>query len=165
MMRRVIGILAVGLLAACAGLSAKRTEVVTVEDLQRAVGDDWRGQLIYRDYSPPYANVTLDVEAKIAPVPGGISVSLHYPREPHADSVNQIVLSDSGARVNGAQVLSRKQTADALTITTQEACQDDDRPAVCTEEYSLSAARLTWSKKVKFEGEAAITRNTYAFSR
>lgn len=165
MKRLMTAFLAACSTAACAGVATPRADVVTAGDLHRAVGDTWRGTLTYRDYSPPFADVTLDVEAKITPLPDGISVSFHYPREPQADSVTQTLISDSGARVDGARVIARKETGETLTISTEEACQDDDRPAICAHEYVMSPARLTWVKRVKFEGEAAFTRNTFTFSR
>jgi hypothetical protein len=161
----MIAALALLSLSACAGLETQRSASVTAADLQRAVGDDWRGTLTYRDYSPPFSDVVLAVEARVTALPDGISISLHYPSEPQADSVNQMLVSDFGARVDGALVVEVAEVGDTLIVSTTEACEDDNRPAICTHDYTFGQSGMIWVKRVQFDGEAPITRNTYAFNR
>ena len=65
------------LCSACSGFPSQAPAVVEAADLLVAVGDDWTGTLTYRDYSPPHGDVTLQVEAKVTAVAGGLSIALH----------------------------------------------------------------------------------------
>ncbi|MEZ5953861.1 MAG: hypothetical protein R3C13_06080 [Hyphomonas sp.] len=161
-----VALLSAASLPACTTLAPLDAPRVTTADLERIAGDDWAGTLTYRDYSPPFGDVTLSVEAKLAPVPGGLSLSLHYPKEPSADGSSEILITDEGRTLDGATVTARTETADLLVIVTEEACQDDDRPATCKHVYTFSPDWMNWTKLVTFdEGGETIRRNAYTFSR
>lgn len=158
--------LAAALVTACATPVADPPPAVSVADLHLALGDTWTGTLTYRDYSAPYGDVTLDVEAKITPLTDGIQVALHYPKEPAADGTRDTRLSEDGRKLDGASVTARTQSGGTLTVETEEACEDDDRPALCRHVHVFAPDAISWSKFVTFEeGAEPVRRNAYAFHR
>lgn len=166
-MRWIICSAAIAMLcSACSGFPSQAPAVVEAADLQVAVGDDWTGTLTYRDYSPPHGDVTLQVEAKVKAVAGGLSVALHYPREPEADGISELLLTEGGRIFDGAPVISAERTGDTLQVITEAACEDDDRPATCRHVYSFAPKQLGWRKLVQFAGDGeAVRRNAYTLTR
>ncbi len=166
-MQRTVYSAAIALLCgACSGFPSQGAPVVAANDLLVAVGDDWRGTLTYRDYSPPHGDVTLQVEARVKAVADGLSISLHYPCEPGADGISELLLTESGRVFDGEAVISRVRSGDTLEIVTEAACEDDDRPATCRHVYTLAPKQLGWRKLVQFAGDGeAVRRNEYTFSR
>lgn len=154
------------LCSACSSPPSPVAASVTAADLMSVVGDDWTGTLTYRDYSPPHGDVTLQVEARVRAVPEGLVISLHYPREPQADGVSELLLTESGRVFDGEPVTSRERTGDTLQIVTEAACQDDERPATCRHIYTFAPKQLGWRKLVRFaEAGEDIRRNDYNFTR
>ena len=152
--------------SACSSLPSQGTVAVDAADLQVVVGDTWKGTLTYRDYSPPHGDVTLQVEAKVKAVTGGLSISLHYPREPKADGTSEILLTEGGKVFDGEPVISRERTGDTLEIVTEGPCEDDGQRATCRHVYSLAPKQLEWRKFVRFVGGSEdVRRNAYTFAR
>lgn len=166
MVRATIAIVASSLAAACAGVAAMDQPTVSAADLQRMVGDDWTGTLTYRDYSPPFGRVTLQVAAKIKATPAGVETSLHYPREPNADGASELAVSADGAMLDGERVVLRRVEGDRLILATEAACEDDGKRATCRHEYALAPREINWRKLVTFSGDGApVERNAYRFTR
>lgn len=154
------------LFGACSSTALPAAPAVMAADLLVVAGDDWTGALTYRDYSPPHGDVTLQVEAQVRAVPDGLSISLHYPREPKADGISELLLTENGRVFDGEAVISRDRTGDTLQIVTEAACEDDDRPATCRHVYTFAPGRLGWRKLVRFAGGGEeIHRNDYTFTR
>lgn len=166
-MRRIVYSAAIAILcSACSSFPSQAPPVVEAADLLAAVGDNWTGTLTYRDYSPPHGDVTLQVEAKVTAVAGGLSIALHYPREPAADGISELLLTEGGRVFDGEPVISAERTGDTLQVITEAACEDDDRPATCRHVYSFAPKQLGWRKLVQFAGDGeAVRRNEYTFSR
>lgn len=166
-MRRIVYSAAIAIVcSACSGFPSQAPAVVEAADLLVAVGDDWTGTLTYRDYSPPHGDVTLQVEAKVTAVAGGLSIALHYPREPSADGISELLLTEGGRVFDGEAVISAERTGEILQVITETACEDDDRAATCRHVYSFAPKQLGWRKLVKFVGDGeAVRRNEYRFSR
>lgn len=166
-MRRIVYSAAMAILcSACSGFLSQTPARVEAGDLLVAVGDDWTGTLTYRDYSPPHGDVTLQVEAKVKAVAGGLSIALHYPREPGADGISDLLLTDGGRVFDGEPVISAERAGDTLQIVTEAACEDDNRPATCRHIYSIAPKQLGWRKLVQFAGDGeAVRRNDYSFTR
>jgi hypothetical protein len=166
-MRRLVFSTAIAILcSACTSVSPQATPRVEAADLLVAVGDNWKGTLTYRDYSPPYRDVTLLVEAKVQAVAGGLSVALHYPREPGADGISALLLTEGGRVFDGEAVILAERKDDTLQVITEGACQDDDRPAMCRHVYSFAVKQLGWRKLVTYAGDGgAVRRNEYTLTR
>jgi hypothetical protein len=164
MLRVAIAIVAGSLAVACASV-AMDAPTVSAADLQRMVGDDWKGTLAYRDYSPPFGRVTLEVEAKIRATATGIETSLHYPREPKADGTSELGVSADGTMLDGERVVFRREDGDRLIIAAEAACEDDGKPATCRHEYTLAPREISWRKLVTFGDGTPVERNVYRFTR
>ena len=166
MQRNLLAAALAAFCGACSNLASPARPTFMAEDLASVVGDDWKGTLIYRDYSPPHGDVTLQVEAKVKAVPGGLAVALHYPREPSADGISELLMSDGGRVFDGESVISRERTGDMLQVVTEAACEDDNRPATCRHVYSFAPKQLGWRKLVRFAGDPEpVRRNEYMFTR
>lgn len=152
--------------SACSSSPSPAAPSVTAADLMSVVGADWKGTLTYRDYSPPHGDVTLQVEAQVRAVPEGLVISLHYPREPQADGVSELLLTENGRIFDGEPVISAGRTGDTLQVVTEAACEDDNRPATCRHVYNFAPKQLGWRKVVRFaEAGEDFRRNEYAFTR
>jgi hypothetical protein len=160
------GLAAAITLSACASQPPTGTPGVSQADLMAIAGDGWKGELVYRDYSPPYGQVKLAVEAAVDIRADGLSITLHYPREPSADGESTIELSADGRMLDGETVTGREQSGDRLTITTEARCEDDNLPATCRHIYTLSPKAFGWTKLVTLDRDGKeFQRNAYAFTR
>lgn len=158
--------LAAIMLSGCALQPPAAAPVVSQSDLAIVAGGGWTGDLIYRDYSPPFGEVKLAVEATVAVRPDGVSIALHYPREPNADGESTLALSADGRTLDGETVTGREQSGDRLTITTEARCEDDNLPATCRHIYTLSPKAFGWTKLVTLDRDGKeFQRNAYAFTR
>ena len=165
MLRNLPGLAAILALAGCVSAPVE-APALSMADLQSIAGDGWKGELAYRDYSPPFGQVKLAVEAKVAARPDGLSLALHYPKEPNADDTSELLLSADGRMFDGETVTARERAGDKLTVTTQARCEDNDLPAACTHIYTLSPKAFGWVKLVTLDRDGQqFQRHAYAFTR
>lgn len=166
MFRLLSGYLAAALVAGCATPPASLSPTIRVADLHSVAGAGWTGRLIYRDYSPPFGEVELEVEAKVTALADGISLALHYPREPDADSESKLLISEAGLALDGKPVVGREISGDSLIIATQADCEDDNQPATCRHVYTIAPTAFGWTKLVTLDSDGnQFQRNAYAFTR
>ncbi|MEZ5994374.1 MAG: hypothetical protein R3C25_01325 [Hyphomonadaceae bacterium] len=151
------------LAAACTTAGAPQATRGT--DFDRVLGGGWHGVLTYRDYSPPYGDVSLPVEAALTQAEGGVIIALHYPSEPHADSTELLALSADGGAIDGHPIVSRVEQGETVVLTARGPCEDDERAAICEMTYTLGDATLAWRKVVIVDGEAPLRRHEYALNR
>lgn len=165
-MRLGLPILAAVFLSACASQPPIGSPIVSRADLMAVAGDGWKGELIYRDYSPPFGEVKLAVEAIVTARQDGLSLALHYPKEPGADGESVLTLSADGTMLDGEFVVAREQSGDRLTITTQARCEDDNLTATCRHVYTISPKAFGWTKLVALDRDGKeFQRNAYTFTR
>lgn len=161
--------LAAALLAAtaCAGMPASpEPPRVTPDDLAPLVGSGWTGTLTYRDYSPPFGEVTIEAALDVRETPEGLVFNYIYPKEPQANSERPFLLSADGTVLDEEAVIAVTRAPDAVNIRTSAACEDAGQAATCTYDYSIAAKTFTVRKSVQVTGEAeTFTRNTYRLSR
>lgn len=165
MLRNVTGLAAVSALAGC--LSAPvAAPALSITDLEAVAGDGWTGELVYRDYSPPFGQVQLAVEAKVTMRPDGLTLALHYPKEPNADDTSGLLISADGRTFDSETVTVRERTGDTLTVMTQARCEDNDLPAACTHIYTLAPKAFGWVKLVTLDRDGQqFQRHAYTFTR
>jgi hypothetical protein len=168
-MRHRALLLAATLLAATACAAAPAPPEpprVTPADLAVLTGSGWTGTLTYRDYSPPFGEVTLQAALDVRETPEGLAFAYIYPKEPQANSESPFPLTADGTQLDEAAVTAVTRTPDAVAVTTSTPCEDAGEPATCTYEYSIAATAFTVRKTVQASGNAApFTRNTYRFTR
>ena len=165
MLRDMTGLVAMIALAGCASAPIE-APALSMSDLQSVAGDGWKGELVYRDYSPPFGQVKLAVEAKVAVRSDGVSLALHYPKEPSADDTSDLLLSADGRMFDGETVTARDRIGDKLTVTTQARCEDNDLPAACMHIYTLAPQAFGWVKLVTLDSDGQqFQRHAYAFTR
>lgn len=167
MMRYLTGLVAGCMLASCAQAPkpAGGEPTVTIADLAVLEGS-WTGTLTYRDYSPPFEDVSIPATLEVARQDEGIRLQLDFPDEPSAYDTSMLTPSDDGRMLNSETVVGRTEDGGAVTLLTQSSCEDDGRMATCDMEYTLSPQVFAMTKIVRLEsGEAAFRRNAYAFER
>ncbi len=163
--RRLALLAAASCLVALPALSAGPA-AVTEADLARVVGDDWTGELTYRDYSPPFGKVAIAAEVDVTRTAAGLTLSMQYPREPQANSSDDLNIADAGRTLGGDPVIAREDIAGAAVITTRAPCEDDGREAVCERIYTFGDKTLSLRKTVRLTGETeAFERNSFVFTR
>jgi hypothetical protein len=152
-------------LAACTsvpGVPAK----LSAADLAPLEGGGWAGTLTYRDYSPPYGDVTLAVTAAARVTPEGLTLALAYPDEPQANGEAAFPLSADGLSFDEAPIIRRSDENGVLEVVTEAACEDDNRPAICTYTYQFAANVLVSEKRVDLgDGAPPLLRNAYRLTR
>lgn len=162
---RLFALLAASAAAALAA-SASGPPAVTDADLARVTGDDWTGELTYRDYSPPFGKVAIAAEVDVTRTAAGLTLSMQYPREPQANSADTLSVTDGGRSLGGDPVIAREEISGAAVITTRGPCEDDGREAVCERAYTFGDKTLSLRKSVRLAGETeAFERNAYRFTR
>lgn len=168
MSHRTLALAAALLVAtACASAPAQPEPLrVTPEDIAPLVGSGWTGTLTYRDYSPPFGEVTIQAALDVRDTPEGLIFAYIYPKEPQANSESPFLLAEDGTVLDEATVTAVSRTKEALEITTSAPCEDAGEPATCTYDYSIAAKAFTVRKTVEATGTATpFTRNTYRFTR
>lgn len=152
---------------ACSAIpEAQDTPRLTPPDLAVLTGSGWTGTLTYRDYSPPFGEVTIQAALDVRETPEGLTFAYTYPKEPQANSQSPFPLAADGTVLDGATVTGVSRTPEAISITTSAPCEDAGEPATCTYDYAIAAKAFTIRKTVQAGGTAApFTRNTYRFTR
>lgn len=164
-MFRLFGAVALALFTACAH-DQPTAPRISAADLAQVAGAGWTGALVYRDYSPPYGEVMLDVEADVTVAPQGLSLAIRYPNEPAANSTKTLRLSAGGTIFDREPVVERREEGGAVVVLTRGPCEDDGRSATCEHVYRFSEAELGLEKRVRFDGDAEfIRRNAYRLTR
>jgi hypothetical protein len=163
------------LILACAALAAACTSVpagtpppvVTESDTALILGTGWTGELVYRDYSPPFGEVTLRTTLEVRRVPDGIELFIRYPDEPKADGASTLSISEDGRSIDGDRIVVREaMPGGGVKLVTEGVCEDDDRPATCAHTYTIAETAFGMRKTVSFgDGTPPLVRNTYAFTR
>ena len=142
---------------------------VHLKDFNNLIGC-WQGNLTYLDYTSgkPFsmpANITVTNFKKT----GHIVYSTSYPKEPNANSVDTLFISENGKRLNNEPVISKTNfNKDSLQVITEENAVDgnDHKPALIRHTYTLSRNSYSVKKEVLFMGEKQwILRNEYTFKR
>ena len=165
-MKACVTSLALIAVTACATTSTDVAPRVTSDDLALVDGAGWTGTLVYRDYSPPYGDVTLQAEVDVSVTSDGLLLDMRYPGEPSANSTDMLSVATDGSRLGGDPVVARKEEQGEVRITTRAPCEDDDKPAICEHIYTFSKARFGLRKTVKFDGSSdTFQRNAYTFTR
>jgi len=166
-MKRAAGFLAALTLSACAAVpDAPPQTRLKPADLAVISGTGWTGTLTYRDYSPPYGDVTISAELTATETPDGLMLSYIYPKESQANSEGPFALTEDGTVLDGARITKLTRTDGGLTVTTEEACEDDSKPATCLHDYGFSPRTFTAAKRVRFAGDPeTFQRNVYRFTR
>jgi hypothetical protein len=165
MLRAIIFGSFLAVLGACAH-QEKAAPALSVADLARVAGSGWAGTLIYRDYSPPFEEVMLNVEADVATTPEGLEIALRYPAEPNANGTSRLDLSAGGTVLGGDPVISRSDDGGVAAATTRGPCEDDNKPATCEHLYRFGEREFIMEKRVRFEGEQEFRRrNVYRLAR
>lgn len=140
---------------------------ITDTDTSLILGSGWTGELVYRDYSPPFGEVPLRTAAEVRRIEGGLEIFVRYLDEPSADGPSTYLIAAGGTAIDGEPVISREVLANGdVVVATRGPCEDDDLPAVCTHTYTLGETRFSIRKTVDPDGQApAFQRNAYTFTR
>lgn len=163
---RILSLSVLLALAACATPPAPKSGRLAAEELSALSGTGWTGSLTYRDYSPPFGEVTIAAALTVTETPHGLMFAYAYPKEPQANSESSFFLSPDGTVLDDAPIISVNRTPDALLVRTQRACEDDNQPATCTYDYSIARRSFEIRKSVTFaEPATGFVRHTYTFSR
>lgn len=167
MFRLVVFTLAAALSACASAPPPPAAPSITDTDTALILGSGWTGQLVYRDYSPPFGEVSLRTTAEVRRIEGGLEIFFSYLDEPSANGPSEYTIAPDGTSINNAPVISRDTLSNGdVVIETSGPCEDNDLPALCTHTYTLGETRLAIRKTVDPEGEApAFQRNAYTFTR
>ena len=137
----------------------------------KALSGNWSGTLTYLDYSSgkPYtmeANIRV---AHIARNDSSLTFSYVYPKEPKANEVDTLTISQGGKYLDGARLVEVKLAPNKdFELMTESAGTDgnDGKKAVIRKTYILKGSSFTIRKDVKFDDSKTwINRHIYDFVR
>ncbi len=139
-----------------AGSYAQTSYKTLVKDFQKISGS-WTGSLTYLDYSSGESySMPADVEITRIDKTNLFAFSDIYPDEPHANSIDTLVLSADGKHINDELIVLRKKLPNGeISIVTTRTGTDgnDNKPATFRHTYTLSKTQFVKRKDVLFEGE------------
>ncbi len=138
-------------------------------DFKILTGQLWTGKLTYLDYSSNKkttipANITISQSAQNKNI---WYFKNEYPKEPHANGIDTVVVSKDGKKINEEQVMERVMSNDStITIITQKNYNDDGKAKVFRYTYSISKHKFSIKKQERALKEGIfIERNTYEYER
>ena len=140
---------------------------ISPDDLAMISGN-WKGTLTYLDYS---TEKPFTMPANVSVEPGKnecqVQLLIIYPKEPHANSKDKIIISKDGVLLNKTKVTSREILADQeVKITTEYSGKDNNEKALIKNVYIFGPKRFIIRKEVKFNDSADwLMRNEYNFAR
>ncbi|MFZ4795185.1 MAG: hypothetical protein ACOYLN_13745 [Blastocatellia bacterium] len=143
--------------------------VVSPKDLMTLTGSRWTGTLTYLDYSsnrkvsiPSTLVVTQDAGSR-----SSFTFDYQYPDEPHANSVDLVVLANDGRQLDGELVKQRQVAPDGkLVLVTVKSGTDNRRKALIRHTYEIEPTRFSLKKEVRYDGSSQyFERNEYRWQR
>ena len=89
-----------------------------------------------------------------------------YPKEPHANSVDTILLRNGGKSINDQQVMERSKKEGLTRIITQRKSNDDAIEKIFRYTYTIGPGLFSIRKEEQKPGDTAfIQRHIYEYSR
>ena len=111
---------------------------ITDADTSLILGTGWTGELVYRDYSPPFGEIPLRTTAEVRRVDGGLEIFFSYLDEPSANGPSTYTIAPDGTAIDGEPVISRAVLPNGDVVAeTRGACEDNDLPAICVHTYTF----------------------------
>ncbi|HMQ68975.1 MAG TPA: hypothetical protein PKA90_08225 [Ignavibacteria bacterium] len=143
--------------------------VITAEEIGILTGEKWIGDLTYLDYQ---TDSETKISANVTVVRSGENTDrfiliLEYPKEPQANNIDTVSISDDGKNFDGEKVIEKFSfSEDSLKFITESSGMDDDKEALFRHTYEISPVSFKIRKDVKFTGESTfIKRNEFYFTR
>ena len=149
--------------------ASAQTPRVSAEDFRRLTGPNWKGSLVYLDYS---ANKQVSIRSNltVTQAPGAEAAwvfEYEYPDEPKANGKQNLRLGDDGKAIDDETIVERT-TLDGgvLRIVTERRGKDNDRDALFRYTYLIGASSFSIRKEVRAEGASEFfERNRYSWTR
>lgn len=160
------------LILSCLGFyqsMASSDTLTTTQDFKNLVGC-WTGSITYLDYTSnkPFS-MPAAMRVKNFGSSSQIIYAMSYPKEPSANSVDTLFITESGRSLNREVIIIRKQySSDSLLLVTETPGIDgnDHKPALIRHSYLLGRNSYAVKKEVQFNGQTQwILRNEYRFTR
>ncbi len=149
-------------------LSAQALKI-SEKDLEPMTRGRWTGNLTYRDYGTGKP-VTILCDVLITRVKGEINqwnFSFEYPKEPKANRVEIVELTNDGRKFDGETIIERNKSSDGvLKFITEIRGEDDGKSAQIRRVYVISTSEFTITKLVRFDNLSEfMERNSYKWQR
>ncbi|MDH3698805.1 MAG: hypothetical protein OEQ81_09080 [Flavobacteriaceae bacterium] len=147
--------------------SEKSEIILSGEDLVVLLGE-WEGSLTYMDYS---SNKPYSMPANVSVTPGKninqLSLYFTYPKEPKANSKDNISITKDGKALNKKALKSNQTMPDGqVLITTDYIGKDNNKKTNIRNLYSIGKEQFVIGKEVKFGNtDKWLKRNEYSFIR
>ena len=142
---------------------------VTSEEINIQTGEQWTGNLTYLDYQ---TNSETRISANITVIRSIDNTNqyiliLEYPKEPQANNIDTITISDDGKKFSGENVIEKFSfDADSLKFITESFGMDDDKESIFRHTYDISQNKFKIRKDVRYDGDSIfIKRNEFYFTR
>lgn len=168
-MKKTLSLIIVAVCCFVSTISAFEKPNIRAKELTVLQGERWKGTLAYRDYT---SNKIVSIPVEILVTQSSADqnewvLKYEYPKEPQANSEQNVKISDGGKRFDGGIVVSKTKLANkTLRFVTEKEGTDNDREAVFRYTYTLNQTDFSIKKEVKYKGEAIyFLRNEYKLSR
>lgn len=150
-------------------LAMQSDSSLSVDELSHFIGC-WAGSLTYLDYTSgkPYS-MPANLRVTKGKISNSFIYSTDYPNEPKANSVDTVVISDSGKVFRGEPIKTKRIfSGDSLVVTTEIEGVDgnEHKKALIRHVYTFAKKTFAVKKEVKSSGEEKwVRRNEYAFRK
>ena len=128
---------------------------------------DWKGSLIYLDYSTAQ-ETKIKADIKLGPIVDGnkVAIAFNYPDEPGASSKDTLRFSEDGRSVNYMTVASKKKATGNLVFVLETEGEDNGQKAEIRTTYSFNKNTFSNKKEVRYRGQSDFfVRNEYKLTR
>ncbi|GEM_PF-3423578 len=139
---------------------------LTEEDLKKFVGNNWKGTLMYVDYSSG-KEVFIPCEMKVEETKnGGLTMNYIYPEEPEMNSSIEAGLENNNRWFEGRQIVSVDRNKDYLEFVSVMEEDADDEEIFYYFTYKITNDQMSIKREYQEAGNSDIKlRNQYTFTR
>lgn len=138
-----------------------------ISDLQYLASDQWKGELLYRDYSSEQ-EVRIPVEMTATPKNERTFVfSYHYPTEPKADNMVRFKVNSSFTKISNNPIIKRETLENGVVkVVTKRKGKDDKRKAWMYYTYLFGPNLFSLTTEIKYLDETSkFVRSRFSFKR
>lgn len=148
--------------------SAADDPFIRIEDFIKLTSSKWTGSLTYTDYSSG-KSVTIPAEVSIAQSdekPSLFIFNFSYPEEPHANSVDSVLISEDGKSIGNERIIQRFNEDSKTVIVTTRDNSENGKEFTYRYTYRFNPRYLYIGKEECEKGsESFLQRNYFEFNR
>ena len=149
-------------------LHFKVADKVNINDLKIITGNQWKGKLTYLDFSSGQkTSIPANLLVHQSSDDKKIFYFIHeYPKEPHANKTDTIIISSDGKQLNNQIVGKKEKIGNIIKLITESNNGKESDYKYFRHTYLLGSNLFSVKKEEKGSKDTAFfTRNIYEYQR